>query len=460
MVLGLQAANKAQGDKAGRFRIMASPRLALCLAAALSFLLSSPLTNGFMSRQRAPQRRLLFAKEEKRWYAPQLSAEPQHLKGGGQNDAVRQALSSLLAVMVGYSCLQLVPTVAALDVGGSSAKMASSSSSSSSSSTSTQSSRPREAVTPPAVIDIIRDRFAVLRSGITGEKVADLRVGDTLTDRLRALDTLLDGLQKDIYRDAVDWDVLTFYPKVFRAYAPLFTAYTDRAFPDNQEVDAALRYALRYEVGGFYNGVQDFERAIDIKSQRQAQRAFARISIAYDHYLKAGDLYLDYDGIDEKNTDSYYGSSSDSTLQNGFAARLNYIAPSIEAPGLQDEVVLLKGPDEGRKGVVLWIFKDAKFSNNIVVKLDKGESGHSEVRQYPYSLVAKTTPPDVQFVDDFSAAYVASAISSGIMYPIDSFKTRTQAGKRGVPDGSEGGVLGLWNGVECTCVPLRLSRLS
>lgn len=380
---------------------------------------------------------------------PELPSSTPTTATDARTHAVRRAVSSLLAVMVGYSCLQLGTTVAALDVGASSAKAAPSASSSSSSSS--QSSRPREAATPPAVIDIIRDRFAVLRSGITGEKVADLRVGDTLTDRLRALDPLLDGLQKDIYRDAVDWDVLTFYPKVFRAYAPLFTAYTDRAFPDNQEVDAALRYALRYEVGGFFNGVQDFERAIDIKSQRQAQRAFARISIAYDHYLKAGDLYLDYDGLDEKNTDSYYGSSSDSTLQNGFA-RLNYIAPSIEAPGLQDEVVLLKGPDKGRTGVVLWIFKDAKFSNNIVVKLDKGESGHSEVRQYPYSLVAKTTPPDVQFVDDFSAAYVASAISSGIMYPIDSFKTRRQAGKRGVPEGSEGGVLGLWNGVECKCL--------
>jgi hypothetical protein len=138
--------------------------------------------------------------------------------------------------------------------------------------------------------------------------------------------------------------------------------------------------------------------------------------------------------------------------------QLNYIAPSIEAPGLEDEVVLLKGPDKGRKGVVLWIFKDETLSNNIIVKLEKmGESGHSEVRQYPYSLVAKTTPPEVQFFDDLFAAYLASAISCGIMYPIDTYKTRVQIGKKGLPGKDEGGPLGLYRGVGCASLPLSLS---
>ena len=38
---------------------------------------------------------------------------------------------------------------------------------------------------------------------------------------------------------------------------------------------------------------------------------------------------------------------------------------------------------------------------------------HEQVKLYPYSIVAKTTPPAVQFEDDFLAAYIASAISSG-----------------------------------------------
>ena len=299
---------------------------------------------------------------------------------------------------------------------------------------------------PAAVNDIMRERFAALRSAVTGEKVSELRVGDTLVERLRAVDGLLDGLESDIYRDTIDWDVVSVYPKIFRAYSPLFTAYTDRAFPDNSEIESALRYALRYEVGGFYSGVQDFERAVERRAPRQAQRAFARMSISYDHYLKAGDLYTVYE-------DNFDVSPSYSNPK-----QLNYIAPSIEAPGLEDEVVLLKGPDKGRKGVVLWIFKDETLSNNIIVKLEKmGESGHSEVRQYPYSLVAKTTPPEVQFFDDLFAAYLASAISCGIMYPIDTYKTRVQIGKKGLPGKEEGGPLGLYRGVGCASSSIYLA---
>ena len=46
----------------------------------------------------------------------------------------------------------------------------------------------------------------------------------------------------------------------------------------------------------------------------------------------------------------------------------------------------------------------------------------SQVRTYPYAWLAKTTPAEVQFADDLLAAYVASALSSGIMYPIDTYK--------------------------------------
>ena len=45
-------------------------------------------------------------------------------------------------------------------------------------------------------------------------------------------------------------------------------------------------------MGAFYSGVQDLESAISKKSARQTQRAFAKMSLAYDHYLKAGNLYL------------------------------------------------------------------------------------------------------------------------------------------------------------------------
>lgn len=305
-------------------------------------------------------------------------------------------------------------------------------------------------LTPPAVGDILSERFAVLRSGVTGEKINVIRVGDSLIDRLRSLESELDSMQSDIFNDSIDWEVLSIYPTILRAYSPLFTAYTDRAFPSASLIDVSLRYALRYEVGGLYNGVQDFNDAITKRSERQAQRAFARISLAYDHYFKAGDLYEKYDDYQRESNmkdGSYYGSRFDSA--NDVSSKLSYIAPSIEAPSLQDEVVMLIGPDKGKIGTVLWITKGGNLeSTNAVVKLAAGISGHKDVKLYPYSFLAKTTPQAVQFADDFLAAYIASAVSSGIMYPIDSFKTRIQVGKPGIPSANEGGLVSLWRGVQ------------
>lgn len=300
---------------------------------------------------------------------------------------------------------------------------------------------------PLDVTKILRDRFTVLRSDVTGEKIGTLRVGDSLVSRLRAVDLELNNIQEDIFKEPADWDVIAVYPKVLRAYSTLFTAYTDRAFPSNDPIDKALKYALRYEVGALYGGVQDLEKGIEKKSARQAQRAFAKISLAYDHYLKAGDLYLGYDKFDRENTEAAYGNQVYAELAK---TKLSYVAPSLEAPGLQDDVVLLKGPDKGRTGKVLWISKGEKLQGaSVVVKLEAKSVGkHREVNSYPYSLVAKTTPPAVQFIDALSAAYVASAISSGIMFPVDTYKTRIQSGSRGIPLAAEGGIFRLWSGVQ------------
>ena len=96
-------------------------------------------------------------------------------------------------------------------------------------------------VTPPDVLDILKDRIVQLRSDVTGEKVNQLRVGESLVTKLRDIDNELDTLQTDIFKDSVDWDVVSIYPKILRAFSPLFTAYTDRAFPTNSDVSILIK---------------------------------------------------------------------------------------------------------------------------------------------------------------------------------------------------------------------------
>jgi solute carrier family 25 (mitochondrial S-adenosylmethionine transporter), member 26 len=306
--------------------------------------------------------------------------------------------------------------------------------------------------TPIEVLDIMKERYAQLRAGVTGEKTNELLVGSSLVERLRNFELELDNLQKDLYKDDVDWEVIRTYPKSFRAYTSLYTAYTDRAFPSSSDVDVALRYALRYEVANVFNGVKSLEDAAAVERQRSAQRAFAEISLAYDHYLKAGDLYTTYE---EANCEILEGGVTvpecwtykETLLNYDRIPSESYIAPGIESPGINDEVVVLKGPDKGRTGTVLWISKGATLDNsNVIIKLDL-DTSHQEIRIYPYQFLAKSTPPTGVFVDNLIAAYLASAVSSGIMYPIDSYKTRMQAGKSGVPSVNEGGIFKLWKGV-------------
>jgi hypothetical protein len=58
-------------------------------------------------------------------------------------------------------------------------------------------------------------------------------------DKLRRAAKLLDELQQDIF--AEDWDLIASYPNAFRALVPVFTKYTDAAFPgDDVSVAAVL----------------------------------------------------------------------------------------------------------------------------------------------------------------------------------------------------------------------------
>ena len=48
-------------------------------------------------------------------------------------------------------------------------------------------------------------------------------------EKIRRTAKLLDELQQDIF--AEDWDLIGSYPNAFRSYVPVFTKYTDAAFP-------------------------------------------------------------------------------------------------------------------------------------------------------------------------------------------------------------------------------------
>jgi hypothetical protein len=107
----------------------------------------------------------------------------------------------------------------------------------------------------------------------------------------------------------------------------------------------------------------------------EAYVAYADMSLHLDRYLRVGGLY------------TYYDSTIDNeALYQGSNYALVYADPVKDPAEVRDLIVLCKGPDSGKTGIVIGIYPDG--SNNCVVKLDKFR-GMREIRVVPRKWAAK-----------------------------------------------------------------------
>jgi hypothetical protein len=172
------------------------------------------------------------------------------------------------------------------------------------------------------------------------------------------------------------WDLVDAYPAQLRSYVPIFTTYTDSAFPTDAPTDKGLRVALRYEVGRMFAAVERFKQATKRKSLNEAYLAYSEISLHFDRYLRVGGLYTYYDNT--ISNEPYFRGISDDALV--------YANPAKDPPLVRDLVVLIKGPDKGKTGIVIGMYDDG--SNRSVVKLDRYK-GMREIRVVQNNWVAK-----------------------------------------------------------------------
>ncbi|CAE8628184.1 unnamed protein product [Polarella glacialis] len=273
------------------------------------------------------------------------------------------------------------------------------------------------------------------------EKAAWRRVPKSVLKRLRSVAQDLSDLQQDIYDE--DWQNISIYPGLLQAYVPLFTRYTDTAFQSDSAVDRTLRVSLRYAVGAFYRHVRELEAAVEVRSLAKAEEASARMALAYDNYLKAGDLYEGYDPV--PSTEVYYKGIPDSQLE--------FAPTELEPPTVRDKILVIVGPDKGKTGRILWVGQIDLKPKFAIVKLDyNGNIQASEVKTYSYSWVARTSDTQSTFFKDIIAAFVAATIASTLTYPIETYKVRLQAGKSGWPSEEEGGPFNLFQGLQLNLV--------
>lgn len=195
-----------------------------------------------------------------------------------------------------------------------------------------------------------------------------------LPQKIRSVGDILDELQRDLMQER--WDLVEKYPTQLRSFVPVFTTYTDAAFPSDAPTDKGLRVALRYEVGRLFASVERLKQATSRKSLDEAYVAFSDMSLHFDRYLHVGGLYTYYDAT--ITNEPYFKGISESSLV--------FADPKRDPPLVRDLIVLIKGPDMGKTGILIGKYSDG--SNNCIVKLDRF-MGLREIRVVDNKWVAK-----------------------------------------------------------------------
>ena len=183
-----------------------------------------------------------------------------------------------------------------------------------------------------------------------------------------------DELQRDLMQER--WDLVEQYPAQLRSFVPVLTTYTDSAFPTDAPTDKGLRVALRYEVGRFFAALERLRQATSRQALNEAYIAYGDMSLHFDRYLRVGGLYTYYD--DSISTEPYFEGISEKSLV--------YSDPVKDPADVRDLVILCKGADKGKTGILIAVYPDGR--NNCVVKLDKYK-GIREIRVVPRAWVAK-----------------------------------------------------------------------
>mmetsp|Transcript_6750 Transcript_6750/g.14876 ORF Transcript_6750/g.14876 Transcript_6750/m.14876 type:complete len:344 (+) Transcript_6750:43-1074(+) len=209
--------------------------------------------------------------------------------------------------------------------------------------------------------------------GVKGMPVPSKKLGG-LSNKIRGVSKVMDELQRDLMQER--WDLVENYPNQLRSYVPVFTSYTDSAFPTDIPTDQGLRVALRYEVGRFFASLERLKTATSRRSIDEAYVAYSDMSLHFDRYLRVGGLYTFYD--DTVSLETYFQGTPETNLV--------YVDPKKDPALVRDLIVLREGPDKGRTGIVIGIYPDG--SNTCAVKLDRTR-GIREIRVVPCMWAAK-----------------------------------------------------------------------
>lgn len=207
---------------------------------------------------------------------------------------------------------------------------------------------------------------AISKEELLAQKLTKKQI-DNAQAKILILSAYLDELENSII--SREWSKVLVYAYTFTEQDNAFIVLIDKLFPSNDGLDTATRNALSYEAQQMFLAIDTLQEAAKSKDLLAAQKAYTKLALNYDHFLKAGNLYPTYDPI--TSTEIFFASTPLDSLQ--------YDQKSV--PKMFERVLIIKGPDMGKTGTLLLTETSESGSLTAVVKLDKNGGSFSEIKQ-------------------------------------------------------------------------------
>jgi hypothetical protein len=229
------------------------------------------------------------------------------------------------------------------------------------------------------VLNALRTSF-----GTDNKLQKDLKEVETSQEIVLTLKAYLDEAERDLYNK--NWNGVMIYLNTFEEKKDNFISLITDLFPGDDDLDTSAREAMSYETKSMFLALHEFREAIKEKRFQASQKAYAKLLLSYDRFLKAGDLYPTYDAI--SSTEIFFANTPLETLRFDTRSKLN----------IKDRAVVVSGPDMGKTGTVIYIETDGKKSNGkkkgekVILKFDKNGQSYEEVKVLKREMLAKDQP--------------------------------------------------------------------
>ena len=227
---------------------------------------------------------------------------------------------------------------------------------------------------PKAILKKAQEKLkSVLSNSNRGQKKITEKEIENAKERVLTLKAYLDEAERDLF--SKNWYNLQIYLYTFAEQDDAFAILVEQLFPTDNDLDRTAREGLAFEANLIFQSLDELREASSQQNLKMSEKAYATLLLAYDNFLKAGDLYPTYDFI--TSTEIFFADTPRENLRFDTKSKVQVL----------DQVVLTSGPDMGKLATVINI-----DGPNVVIKLDKDGKAYQEVKYVKYSTLAKAAP--------------------------------------------------------------------